>query len=193
VTQKDLRSFPAHTVHPDRVLYRIHLKVRDPVHFSSSGHGRFDLRPETGAGTCYCASSELGAFVETFGRFQFLTQQVIDERALSSLALLRTMKLADLTDRSILGSFGIAGDLSTGPDYGPSQDRAQRFYEAGFDGIFYAARYDPAFTERSVAMFGNQETGSKLFDVVTEPIPMELVDAASDQFGFTVSPSGPLL
>jgi hypothetical protein len=62
-----------------------------------------------------------------------------------------------------------------------------------FDGIFYAARYDPSFTERSVAVFGNEEFWVKLFEVVTQPIPAELVEAASQQFGFTVNPSAPLL
>ena len=70
---------------------------------------------------------------------------------------------------------------------------AHMFYEAGFDGIFYTARYDPSFTERSVAIFGNQETGTKVFDVVTQPISKELAEAACDEFGFTVGPSAPLL
>lgn len=56
---KNIESFPVHTVHPDRVLYRIHQSINDPLYFSNSGNGRFDLKPETGAGTCYCASSVL--------------------------------------------------------------------------------------------------------------------------------------
>jgi hypothetical protein len=74
MTGKDIESFPVHTVHADRVLYRIHRSINDPLYFSNTGDWRFDLKPETGAGTCYCASSVLGAFVETFGRFKVLTQ-----------------------------------------------------------------------------------------------------------------------
>lgn len=134
----------------------------------------------------------VGAFVETFGRLRFLTQGLIDDRALSSLSLTRPLRLADLTNRSVVGSFGIAGDLSTGLDYEPSERWAGRFYEAGFDGVFYAARYDPSFTERSVAVFGNEETGAKLFEAATEPVPAEWVKAACEQFGFSVGPSTPL-
>ena len=175
------------------MLYRIHSVVHNPLHFSNSGDGRFDLSPQTGAGTCYLSTGKEGAFVEKFGRFKYLTQQMLDERALASASLTRPLNLADLTDRSVIGQFGIAGDLSTGGDHRPSQDWAPRFYEAGFEGVFYAARHDPSFTQRSVAGFGNDETGAKLFEVVTEPIPYELVDQACDEFGFTVWPATPLL
>lgn len=190
---KDLASFPVHTVHPDRVLFRIHKAIKDPLHFGVSGDERFDLKPETGAGTCYCALSPLGAFVETLGRFKFLTQELIDERALSSLSLTRPLRFADITHKSIIGSFGIAGEISAGPDYEASQQWAERFHKTGFDGVFYAARHDPSFTERSVAVFGNEESGAKLFEVVTEAIPHELVKEACAEFGFTVWPSAPLV
>ena len=193
MTEADIGSFPEYSLHPDRVLFKIHGAINDPRYFSDSGDGRFDLTPETGAGTCYLGLSVLGAFVETLGRFKSLTQEMINERALSALSLTRPLRLADLTDRSVLGDFGITGDLSAGADYTQSQQWAARLYKAGLDGIFYAARHDPAFTERSAAVFGNEDTGTKLFEVVTEPIPEALVDEACDEFGFTVWPATPLL
>lgn len=193
MTVSDIGSFPEQTLHPDRILFKIHKAIHDPRFFCDSGHGRFDLKPETGHGTCYLALSPLGAFVETLGRhFKFLTQASVDERALSSLSLTRPIRLADLTDRAGLGAFGITGDLSTGVDYAPSQDWAGRFYEAGFDGVYYAARHDPSFTERSVAVFGNEESGSKLFEVTTEEIPQGLVDEACKEFALQIWPSSPL-
>lgn len=192
MTETDLGSFPVHTVHQDRVLYRIHRATNDPIVFSQSGQHRFDLTDEAEIGTCYCALSELGAFVETFRRIRHIPQHVVDERALSSLSLSRPLKLADLTDRSIIGSFGIAGDVSTGTDYAASQQLGARLYEAGFDGVFYAARHDPSFTERSVAVFGNDESGEKLLEVITEPISSDLVEEACSEFGFSVLPATPL-
>lgn len=108
----------------------------------------------------YLGLSSIGAFLEVLARFRVLTQQMIDERAFSSLSLIRALRLADLTDRTVIGRFRIAGDLSTGGDYRQSQEWAARFYDAGFDGVFYAARHDPSFTERSVALFGNEESSS---------------------------------
>jgi hypothetical protein len=189
---KDLGSFPVHTVHPDRVLFRIHKATNDPLHFGVSGDERFDLRSESGAGTCYCALSQVGAFLETFARLKFLTQELIDERVLSSLSLTRPLRLADITDKSVVGAFGITGEISTGSDYVPSQQWAERFHKSGFDGVYYTTRHDPSFTERSVAVFGNEDGGAKLFDVVTESIPDELIREVCAEFGFTVWPSAPL-
>jgi hypothetical protein len=193
MTEPDIKSFPTSDVHPDRVLYRIHRAIHDPRFFCDSGVGRFDLDPSTGAGTCHLGTSELGAFVEALGRTRFLTQDMIDERSLSAMTLTRPLHLADLTDRKVLGQFGIAGDLSVGDDYTKPREWAGRLYEAGFDGIYYAARHDPGFTERSVAVFGNEETGEKLFEIDTEPIPEWLVEEACREFGFTVWPATPLL
>lgn len=193
MSQGDIQEFPAHTVHPDRVLYKIHKSIHDPRFFSNSGDGRFDLRSGEDAGTCYIALSPVGSFVEVFGRFRLLTQQMIDERALSSLSLTRPLRLADVTDRSVLGEFGIAGSLSTGSDYQEAQEWALKLYEAGFDGVFYTARYDPSFTERSVAVFGNEELGEKLFEVQSQSIPVDLVEEVCREFGFTVTSSSTLL
>lgn len=194
MTVGDIRQFPEYTVHPDRVLHRIHKTIHDPpLYFSNSGEGRFDLTSEADAGTFYISLSPLGAFVEVFGRFQYVTQERIDERSLSYLSLTRPLRLADVTRREVLGGFGIAGDLSAGPDYKKPQGWAEKFYSAGFDGVFYVARHDPSFRERSVALFGNVESGRKLFDIDTGPIPEELIEGARYEFGFRVWPSAPLL
>lgn len=192
MTHTDISGFPEYIVHPDRVLSKIHKAIHDPRFFCDSGEGRFDLKPKTSHGTCYLALSPIGAFLETFGRFKVLTQEAIDERALSELSLTRPLRLADITDRTVIGKFGIAGDISTGEGYGPSQEWASRLYDAGFDGIFYVTRHDPSFGERSVAVFGNEENGSKLFEVTTETIPEDLVARMCDEFGFQVWPSVPL-
>lgn len=193
MSTSEIKSFPEYTLHPDRVLYKIHKTIHDPRFFCDCGEHRFDLISESDPGTCYLALSPPGAFVEVFGRFKVLAQRLIDERSLSELTLTRALRLADVTHKSVIGRFGIAGDLSTGTDYREPQQWALRWSQAGFDGVFYAARHDPTFTERSVAVFGNMETGAKLFDVDTDPIPEELVEEVCRNFGFTVLPSAPLL
>jgi hypothetical protein len=104
---------------------------------------------------------------------------MITARYLTVIAPIVELRLADMTGRSVLGQFGIAGDVSAGADYAPPQEWAHRLWEAGFDGIYYAARHDPQFTERSVALFGapGDQTANerKRFDVASAPIPDDVL------------------
>jgi hypothetical protein len=67
----------------------------------------------------YLSPSAIGAYVETFGRLGVIDLEDITERSLSELALTRPVRLADLTDRQVLGRYGFAGNISTGNDYEP--------------------------------------------------------------------------
>jgi hypothetical protein len=180
-------EFPSITIHSDRVLYRIHREVKDPVEFTSHTGGRFNLRTVAGVGTCYMASSPLGAYIEVFGRFGTFGYQDLAERSMSELALSRPVRLADLTSREILGRYGIAGEMSAGTDYVPCQQLASALYDNGFDGIFYTARHDPSFAERSVAVFGGSGE-VKLFATDTYAIPEELVREAEMYFALRALP-----
>lgn len=193
-------GFPTHRIHPDRELYRIHKASRSPLWFATTDvpgqGGRFDLSSDGPAGTCYLATSAVGAFLEKFARFGAVTREIIDNHRLTYLAAVTPLELADLTDRTVLGDFGVTGDVSTGTDYGPSQALASRLWNVGLDGIFYAARHDPSFSERSVAVFGmageTADEATKRFDTVTVPIPQEVIDAVQDDFHLYVMPSTPL-
>ena len=192
-----LGGFPAYEVHPDRELYRIHRSAHGPLFFATTSApgagGRFDLPATTGRGTCYLSTSPLGAAVEVLGRFAVIAETMVRERSLTTMSPTIPLRLADLTQRRVLGEYGIAGDVSAGRDHRPSQQWAHRLAEAGFDGIYYAARHDPQFTERSVALFGtagDQSTGedAKRFEVSEAPIDDELLSRLVDEFSITVVP-----
>jgi hypothetical protein len=68
-------DFPAQTLYPERVLYRIHKTMYDPVHFASHKEGRFNLTGLPGAGTCSLSASPIGAYVEKFGRFSTISTE----------------------------------------------------------------------------------------------------------------------
>ncbi|MGH9068658.1 MAG: RES family NAD+ phosphorylase [Acidimicrobiales bacterium] len=180
-------DFPSIAIHPERVLYRVHRTVNDPLYFASSGNGRFDLTDQPGTGTCYLSPSPTGAYLETLGRLRTLSEDDIEERSLSEIVPTTSLSLADLTDRQVLGRYQITGDISTGTNYGPSQALADQLYRAGLDGIYYTARHDPAFQERSVAVFGTS-TASKLFAISVGPIPTALVNEVAHNFGLIVLP-----
>lgn len=183
----DWSAFPELVLHPERVLYRVHRNQNDPVHFCSDGSGRFDLTAVDGTGTCYMSPSPIGAYIETFGRLGTITVSDIAERCLTELALTRPIRLADTTDRSVLGSYGITGDISAGTVYRPSQQAAAQLYAAGFDGVYYTARHDPAFQERSVAVFGGAGD-TKLFVSASYDIPDELLRQGVREFHLAVLP-----
>jgi hypothetical protein len=180
-------EFPSVVVHPDRVVYRVHRASNDPLYFSSSGLGRFDVLGVAGLGTCYVSPSPIGAYLETLGRLGTISSEDIDDRRLTELTLARSLKLGDLTNRSVLGRYRITGDISVGTDYTSSQELAQSLYELGFDGPYYTIRHDPAFLERAMAIFGGSGE-EKLFAVATTAIPDTVLDQGALEFGSLVLP-----
>ncbi len=87
----------------------------------------------------------------------------------------------------MLGTYGVTGDISAGTEYGLSQALAGHLYAAGFDGVYYTARHDPAFSERSIAIFGGSGD-DKVFAASTSSIPDELVAEAERDYALLVLP-----
>ncbi len=77
--------------------------------------------------------------------------------------------------------------MSAGTDYFPSQQLATILYGLGFDGVYYTARHDPAFLERSTAIFGGPGD-DKLFAVSTYDIPPQLIEEGIREFSLLVLP-----
>jgi hypothetical protein len=187
VGSPDWHDFPPLTLYPERVLYRVHRTANDPVYFCSDGTGRFDVTNVDGIGTCYVTPSPMGAYIETLGRLGAISESDIAERSMSELVLIRPLKLADLTNRQGLGSHRITGDISVGTDYAASQAVASELYAAGFDGVYYTARHDPAFQERSVAIFGGPGD-TKLFATARNEIPDEVLRQGAIEFDLWILP-----
>lgn len=100
--------------------------------------------------------------------------------------------VADLTDRAVLGEFGITAAHSMGIEYGPAQELACGLFEAGFDGVVYRVRHDPAMMLESVALFGEPgETAGRFNPPKTIRIPESLL-ADARQFCIEVLPAAPL-
>ncbi len=183
---------PRYNTEVGQVLYRIHRADKGAVHFSRNTSGRFDppLGSGTEFGTCYFGIDRLTAYVEVFGRTNPISETMIAERALSELAISRSLLIADLTDRKLLGDLGAIPEVSVGPDYGDSGRLAAELVENFFDGIRYFARHDPGFRLISVALFSSAEsalTGDK-----PSPVPDDLIVEAEREFGLLVLPEAPL-
>jgi hypothetical protein len=190
-----LRALPVVDIRIADVLHRVHRARNDVAWFGASGDERFDPPSSHRAayGACYLGCSDMAAYVEVFGGLRAVSQSDIDRRRLSVLRPHRDLTVVDLTDRSVLGDFGITASVSTGDDYGPPQQLSAQVYDEGFDGVLYRVRHDPALRLDAVAMFGEPGVQRERFaDIKTDAIPSWLIDEAWRTFGIEVIADVPL-
>jgi hypothetical protein len=186
-----LDRFPVSTLRGDRGIYRIHRSGKDPWWFSADGTGRFDP-VGTGSGACYFASEPLGAWVEVFRKQLLLAEGEILERSLCSVSLGHNLRLADVTSRRAL-EFGVTASLGANEKYAQSHDFAGRVKDAGFDGIRYFLRHDPAQKLFGYALFSAPGLSGSLMvahgSATDEEIPAAVIEQAQRVFGYRVLPT----
>ena len=138
----------------------------------------------------------IGAFIETILGLGDPTQDEVDERYLTSCDVRGVLHLADLTNPLALG-YGVDGSFSASRsgDYDHSQMLAATLFDAGFDGIWYPLRHDPASDLMGMALFGEAAStdASRFDDVKTGPVPRDVLDEALTRFGIRVIPGPRLL
>lgn len=190
----DWTDFPTRSIDTTTPLFRIHQDRYDPAWFSTNGLWRFDP-PQSHRdryGVCYIGLEPLASYVEIFGRIRAVPRREVDARRLSVLTIGRSINVADLTDRSVLGDFGITAAHSAGMNYGPAQTLGAQLYDIASDGVLYRVRHDPAMTLEAVALFGQPGESPEMFgSSKTAPIPEDLIEAGRE-FGIEVLPAAPL-
>jgi hypothetical protein len=181
----DLGGFPARRSTPRRTLWRIHHKDNRPWWFCSDLECRFDLQAPQG--TCYVAEDPLGSFVEVFTDVTVVADEDVERRRLSALHIPRTLRLADCTNEASR-SFGCTGEIHTTVDYELTQRWAGAFSAAGFDGIRYYVRHDPAQRRVGIALFGDAGEAAHWPAPRTERIAEALLLDVTRRFGIHVIP-----
>jgi hypothetical protein len=84
-------------------------------------------------------------------------------------------------------AWGITAEIHSSPDYRKTQDWAEAFARAGFDGILYYLRHDPAQHLIGVALFGPPEdTTTELPAAASQPIGKDLLQQVTDRFGILI-------
>jgi hypothetical protein len=171
-------------------VYRIHAAGRGAWFFRAGGAGRFNLRSPRG--TCYAARSPLGAFVEVFGDLGRIPKGEVDGKRLSGLVLPRAFRLADATQRAALGhgvTLELSAGVQAGEPYAHTQPWAEAFADAGFDGVQYHCRHDPAAGEIAYALFDAEgERDWPLAEPGSTEIRQELVESAREHYSLIVLP-----
>jgi hypothetical protein len=186
-----LDGFPRRTLRGDRIVHRIHRSTAGAWWFSSDGSGRFDP-VGTGAGACYFVERPLGAWVEVFRKTMLIPDAEVAARSLFSVALGRDLRLADLTSRRAL-SFGVTASLGANEEYARSHAFAVAAAQAGFDGMRYLVRHDPAQRLFGLALFGGPgapDPSDPNWPAGTDTAPSDdLLAEARRRFGHRVLPS----
>ena len=175
----DVSRLPLKALPTGATAYRIYRRFgpddapRGPWYFSSTdgpAPGRFDLaRPR---GTCYFASSAVGAWLEVFGGTGLVDAADVRRRALATAVRSGgDLHLVDLASRRAAAA-GVSLDLSATDDYARPQQVARDADERGAGGVRALLRRDPSGRSTNLALFGN-------------------AGAPSRQFGWRVSRSAP--
>ena len=188
-------DFPYRTLPADTTFSRIHLHCHSANHFGTSGDYRFDPPQNVSNkyGVCYLGREELAAYIEVFGQhYRGVPSDYILERRLSTARASRDLRVADLTERRVLGHYGVTAAHSTSSNYGPSQQLGASLQAAGFDGIYYRISHDPAMLLEAVAIFspphGNCPSSTALNWSKGSNIPQDLITQADQEFGIQVLP-----
>lgn len=192
----DWSHFPTFRITPETKLWRIHSVEAHPAYFNDSPNWRFGPPPTHKGrfGTCYLGLDDRRpAYVEKYGRTGLITPELRHRDGLSELNLQNPVDVADLTNRSVLGRFGVTASHSTSSDYGPSQRLAADLFDASLGGIRYRISHDPRMELEAIALFGEPGEQSERFNPpkTTSPIPDDLIDLCRE-FGINEFPN-PLL
>jgi hypothetical protein len=186
----DLSGFPSLRLEAGTPLFRIHRVRRSPWWFSNSGGGRFDITSETGfpdIGTCYFGREPVGCFIESFREIQ-IPQEEVEARRISTLFLRSEVNLADCA-AARSREFGITAEIHSNPNYAVTQAWAAAFFRAGFDGIHYLLRHNPAQRSAGIAIFGPAGSPADYPAPITEPIGWDLLRKVARRFGVRIRPS----
>jgi hypothetical protein len=184
-------AFPERRLAPGVVLHRIHRAANGPAFFGTSGAMRFDPSPThlERFGTCYLAFEQISAFLEVFADLPVVSQAEVDRRVLSTLGVNGELRLADLTDRIVLGKFHVDGSVHVEMVRAATRRLASDRFDEGLDGVVYRIRHDPRLELEAVALFGEPgEHPERFRPVSTQPIPLSVINRARAEFGIDVQP-----
>jgi hypothetical protein len=134
------------------VVHRIHLATFEAWYFNAEDTWRFSPRAIDDLGACYLAERPVAGLLETFKGMTVVDEQDLACRAHFSATLTATLRLADCCAPAA-GEFGVNGEIHSTTDYTTTQSWAAAFAAAGFAGVRYFCRSDPAMSLVGYALF----------------------------------------
>ncbi|WP_377449714.1 RES domain-containing protein [Rhodococcoides fascians] len=166
---RPLDGFPTRELTAVQSLHRGHSASNGPWWFSSSGGGRFDLKPPRG--TCYLAYDELTAIRETVGAplaaSGVISAEFAATRQLSALTVPHDHHLADTCSHEA-ANYGLNRELVSMTPYAVPHEWASTF-DATLDGIQYQTRFTTGPNPNAAALFA--DAGEQPWPADPDPEP----------------------
>lgn len=139
-----------------------------------------------GLGSCYFAERPEGCFLEAFKSFTVvIPREELESRLILSIQLPREVNVADCTSQQAR-AWGITAEIHSTPRYEETQAWADAFAGAGFEGVRYLLRHDPAQRLAGVVLFGPAGLSPELPTDPGELIGTAIVEEVRRRFGIRV-------
>jgi ribosomal protein S18 acetylase RimI-like enzyme len=124
----------------------------DAWYFNAEETWRFTPSGVADLGACYFAERAIAGLLESYKSVTVVAEQDVARKAHFTAVLETELKLADCCATTALG-FGINAEIHSTTDYALTQAWATAFALAGFAGVRYLCRSDPAMDLVGFALF----------------------------------------
>lgn len=139
-------------------------------------------------GSCYFPEEPEGCFLEVFKAFtEVIPREELEARLMLDFQLPRDISVADCTSQQAR-AWGITAEIHSTPRYEQTQAWADAFAQAGFEGVRYLLRHDPAQRLAGVVLFGPAGSSPELPSDPGEPIGTAVIEEVRRRFGIDVGP-----
>ena len=174
---------------PGTEIHRIHSAALSAWYFNAEDTWRFTPSGVVGLGACYFAERAIAGLLESYKGVTVVAEQDVARKAHFTARLETELRLANCCATAALG-FGINAEIHSTTNYALTQAWATAFALAGFAGLRYLCRSDPAMDLVGYALFdragksavGRWPTGRD------QPIGEELLREAED-YGLRIRPT----
>ncbi len=138
---------------PGTEIQRIHSAALSAWYSNAKDTWRFTPSGVADLGACYFAERAIAGLLESYKGVTVVAEQDVASKAHFTATLQAELKLADCCATAALG-FGINAEIHSTTDYALTQAWATAFALAGFAGVRYLCRSDPAMELVGYALFG---------------------------------------
>jgi hypothetical protein len=149
---EELEDFPEFVLRAGTEVHRIHSADLGAWYFNSEDTWRFNPCSVAGLGACYLAERPVAGLLEIYKGVTVVDEQDIAGKTHFTAALEADVRLADCCVPAA-GEFGVNGEIHTTTDYDVTQAWAAALAQAGFAGVRYFCRSDPAMSLIGYAFF----------------------------------------
>jgi hypothetical protein len=149
---EELEDFPGLVLPAGAEVHRIHSAELGAWYFNAQDTWRFNPCSVAGLGTCYLAERPVASLLEIYQGVAVVDERDIAGKAHFTATLQADIRLADCCVPAA-GEFGVNGEMHTTIDYDLTQGWAAALARAGFAGLRYFCRSDPAMSLVGYAFF----------------------------------------